>query len=326
MIVPNFWAEARTQHRSARKRVTIRRYGWSMTSEDDALAMAEQRVSDALRRILIGETVARSELKRAYNGSDGVPIREEVLSRYGEEVVTRNAYGAHCLNSPRALFADIDFSPNASFRAVLVVFAILAALSIGLGIAAETIGGAFALLFISLLVAYPLTLGLAMIADAARGGAAQIAYRRIHRFIMDHPAWNVRVYRTPAGYRLLATHRTFGSEDPEVKEFFTAVATDPVYVRMCMNQKCFRARLTGKPWRMGIKQHMRPRPGVWPVRSEHLAIRNEWVAAYEKRAPSFAACRFVESLGSGVVHTALKTVVDIHDRESNAQRAELPLA
>ncbi len=67
------------------------------------------RAEEALARIVAGESVCRREPKVPYNGADGVPIREEVLGRYGDEVITRNAYGARCLNSPTALFADVDF-------------------------------------------------------------------------------------------------------------------------------------------------------------------------------------------------------------------------
>jgi len=91
MIVPAFWAEARRRHRDGNRQVTIRRFGWSDASEADAQAMAEARASEALRRLLGGEPLERREPKLAYNGATGVPIREEVLSRHGEEVVTRNA-------------------------------------------------------------------------------------------------------------------------------------------------------------------------------------------------------------------------------------------
>ena len=102
MIIPNFWAETRKQHRDAKRQVTIRRFGWSDVSEEEARSMAEARAAEALHKVLAGEKLGRREPKVAYNGASGVPIREEVLARHGEEVITRNSYGAHCLNSPRA--------------------------------------------------------------------------------------------------------------------------------------------------------------------------------------------------------------------------------
>ncbi len=127
MIVPDHWAEARRQHREPGRQVTVRRFGWSATSAEAAQAMADQRAEEALRRLLAGEKLARREPKVPYNGAAGVPIREEVLARHGEEVVTRNAYGARCLNSPAALFADVDFAPAVGIKAVLATFAVLMA-------------------------------------------------------------------------------------------------------------------------------------------------------------------------------------------------------
>ena len=37
-------------------------------------------------------------------GGIGLPIREEVLARNGDDVITRNSYGARCLNEPDVLF------------------------------------------------------------------------------------------------------------------------------------------------------------------------------------------------------------------------------
>ncbi len=323
MIVPDHWAEARSQHRAAGRQVTVRRFGWSAASAADALSMAQARADEALQRIVAGEQLDRREPRLAYNGAAGIPIREEVLARHGDDVITRNAYGAHCLNSPDALFADIDFAPERSARPALIAFAVLAAASVAAGMATRSWGLALGLLFASLIASAPLA-GLAgRLAVAARGGAERIAHRRLAGFLLRNPSWNLRLYRTPAGLRVLATHRPFEAAADEVQRFFAAVRADPVYVRMCTNQRCFRARLTAKPWRIGIAAHMRPRPGVWPVRADRLAVRNEWVANYEARAAGFAACRYVESMGSGVVHPRLAPVVELHDRES---RALLPAA
>lgn len=78
----------------------------------------------------------------------------------------------------------------------------------------------------------------------------------------------------------------------------------PCFTFACTNQSCFRARLTAKPWRTGIAGNICPRPGVWPVRPELAAVRNEWVANYEARAAAFAACRYIESMGSGDITVA----------------------
>jgi hypothetical protein len=87
---------------------------------------------------------------------------------------------------------------------------------------------------------------------------------------------------------------------------------------MCRNQHCFRARLTAKPWWMGIGAHMRPRPGVWPVRPEQMEKRRAWVRAYEAKAVDYAACRFVEAVGSQTLDPKADKVRALHDRLSQA--------
>src|SRR5262245_4963295 len=108
MIVPTFWAEGRIQHRHAGRQVTVRRFGWSDESQAEAQANADSRAREALDRILTGEKLPRREPKVAYNGAQGVPIREEIVARHREIVLTRNSYGALCLNTPNVLFADVD--------------------------------------------------------------------------------------------------------------------------------------------------------------------------------------------------------------------------
>jgi hypothetical protein len=145
-----------------------------------------------------------------------------------------------------------------------------------------------------------------------------MARERLSRFVAQHPDWNLRLYRTPAGLRVLATHAPLDPRSDAVQAFFTQVATDPVYVRMCVNQNCFRARLSAKPWRIGISQGLRPRPGVWPVRPEALGARQAWVTHYEQQAAAYAACSYLGSIGSGTMHPTAAPVVDLHDRESRA--------
>lgn len=71
--------------------------------------MADERATEALKHYLAGETHLQSrEENVGYNGTDGLPIREEILEEHGEVVITRNAYGAHCLNTPNVLFVDMD--------------------------------------------------------------------------------------------------------------------------------------------------------------------------------------------------------------------------
>jgi hypothetical protein len=326
MIIPDHWAEARKQHRAAGRQITVRRFGWSTLSADDALAMAERRAEEALARLVAGEVLPRREIKIPYNGADGMPIREEVLGRHGDEVITRNAYGARCLNSPSALFADVDFESSSMLKLILGTLALLLSVSVLAGFLQGSWRLGLGLLIASVLMSAPIARALQRLGVAARGGAEALARRRLAGFLATHADWNVRVYRTPGGLRLLATHRPFGPREPEVSEFFRSLAVDPIYARMCLNQKCFRARLTAKPWRIGIASHIKPRPGVWPVAPERLALRTAWISEYERRALQFASCRFLESLGSGLVHYRIQPVIELHDRESRSDDVNAAIA
>jgi hypothetical protein len=317
MIIPKYWAEARLQHRERRRQITVRRFGWSDIGEAEAQAHADVRVREALERVLAGEKLPRRERRVAYNGADGMPIREEIVDRAGDTVITRNGYGALCLNTPNVLFADIDFAVHSSPRHVLAamifVFAMSAVVMIA-GFHFPAVRSLVVAFFASLLLGVPL-----------RGGHEQVAIRRIRRFVVAHPAWHVRVYRTPAGLRLLALHRLFDPREAEVKACFDALGVDPVYARMCFNQNCFRARISPKPWRMGLSRMRPPYSAVWRPEHAELPARRQWVEAYEREARAYASCRHVETLGNAPVDAVAVAVQQLHDAFCRADQ-DLKLA
>lgn len=326
MIVPQFWAEARLQKRGHRKQVTVHRFGWSDLSQEDAQTHAEARVREAFDRVQSGEKLPRREYKRPYNGAVGVPIREEIIERHGESIITRNSYGALCLNTPNALFVDIDLhDPGSAYslRRKLRWPLLLLAVGTGLWMQSWWVG------LVAVAVAWWLAALIAKRIHAARmrkdGGPEAWANRRIESFMEARPDWQLRQYRTPAGFRLLAVHRTFDPREEEVEQCFNALQTDPLYALMCVRQHCFRARVTPKPWRIGISQHMRPRPGTWPINPERMADRQHWVSWYESRSAGFAACGYMRTLGGGPVDPRLLEVMELHDRLSGADSG-LPLA
>lgn len=325
MLVPKFWAEARARKRTRNKQVTVRRFGWSDESQAAAWIMAEVRAKKALAELLEGRQVARRELKQAYNGAEGVPIREEIIATYGDMVLTRNSYGAVCLNTPNVLFADIDFESRPSWFLTLSTLLPLMLGGVGLGLWLHSRLVTILAVIGVLILGVPLAYVVNAILVKLRGGEEQIARTRVERFLSQHPDWNFRLYRTPAGLRVLATQSTFDPNSPAVAECFRALAADPIYVRMCSRQHCFRARVSPKPWRIGISHHLRPRPGVWPVDPERLPQRQRWIEDYEQAAKGFAACRFLESLGSGVVDPAVAEVTQIHDELCQAN-SDFPIA
>jgi len=325
MIIPKFWAEGRVQHKEKGRQVTVRRLGWSQSSEAEAQANAETRAREALQRILSGEELERSERRVPYNGAEGVPICEEVVAEHGETIITRNSYGARCLNTPNVLFADIDFEsdPGKATSCALTL-----ALVIGAAVASWKLGsvGWFIPLGLAGVVGgICLANGLHKLHLKLNGGAEKMANDRINSFIAAHPDWRLRVYRTPAGFRVLVTHRTFAPDAPEVTTLFNWLKVDPVYVKMCRRQQCFRARVSPKPWRIGVGSHMKPRSGRWPPRPETMDVRREWIEAYEQKSTGFSACRFERETGKGIMNRDVDKVIALHDQMCRALTG-LPIA
>jgi len=314
MIIPSYWAEARLQERLRGRQLTLRRFGWSELSAEAAQAHAEQRVKEAMAAARAGAKPARRDLKVAYGGVHGLPIREEVLERHGDLAVTRNAYGARCLNVPDVLFADVDFPDEAGSRLVVACGAVLVLLALLATWPRHSAWLSVGALFVALLMSSPMALAVHRFWQRRGPSPERTALRRFEAFVAAHPDWRLRVYRTPGGLRALALHRRFDPLEPAVDEFFRALRGDTVYGAMCKTQRCFRARVSPKPWRIGIEAHLRPRPGTWPLTAEGLVLRRAWVAAYEDRSVGFASCRLLVELGQAPVDARAAEVQALHDR------------
>lgn len=316
MIVPRYWAEGRLRHRDRKRQVTVRRFGWSDTSQEEAQANADRRTREALDQRLAGAKLPTWEPRVPYNGADGVPIREEIVSRHGETIITRNSYGALCLNTPDVLFADVDFRPMPSVEEAAGIGGLWLLSLAGTGWAIWGRYGPFVLpvgFFACLFTIALVKVVLSPASASLRGGNEQIVRRRLRSFVAANPGWHLRLYRTPAGMRALALHRKFHPGDVEVRRCFRVLGVDKVFATMCRRQQCFRARVSPKPWRIGLTDHLRPRPGTWPVAPERLPARAAWVERYEAAARGHAACQFVGSFGSEVEHPDAKAVCTLHD-------------
>lgn len=327
MIVPRHWAQARLQERREKKQITVYRFGWSNECVEAAQAMAEARAREALARLWSGAKLPRRDPKVPYNGAEGVPIREEIVAEHGATIITRNGYGARCLNTPDVLIADVDFEPRGVSRGLVVASAVVGLASAAAVVAAGSPpGGAIVLGLLAIGALHALVVPL--VRRLRRGladGDEALALALVTTFVQTHPKWRLHVYRTPVGLRVIATHRRFSPGEPEVLAFFEALRVDPLYAAMCTRQRCFRARLTAKPWRIGIEAHLKPRPGVWPVKAERRPERERWVDAYETAAAGYAACRYLQPLGDGQPAPDAERVRLLHDELSGATSGR-PLA
>lgn len=315
MIIPKYWAEAKIKTQLEKRQITIKRFGWSDLNIEEAQTHAETRVAEALEKLKSHQDVRKSDHKIPYNGSEGLPIREEIIDQQNDVIITRNSYGALCLNTPDVLFADIDFNDALSRQLYFSgLFALILLCAVSALLFKSWIVLGIGILF-SIMISRQTAEKLLEIQHRFIANPEQQSLALIRSFSQSHPTWHLRVYRTPKGFRVLVMHQIFDPRGEEAQLLFNALQADPNYVRMCKNQNCFRARISPKPWRIGLEAL---RSGVWPVKEQSMHARKVWVDEYQMRAEEYASCKFVEQLGSQLTHPKAKHVQSIHDPYCNA--------
>lgn len=75
------------------------------------------------------------------------------------------------------------------------------------------------------------------------------AIAALKAWVEQNPEMGFRVYRTAAGLRHICTTEEFDPTEYSTRRLMQQFYTDPLYMRLCQFQECFRARLTPKPWR-----------------------------------------------------------------------------
>lgn len=244
-------------------------WGFSNESAELAREMAEQKVDRAL------EKLADPDRKRGeYYDAD--PLKERVIEEITDVdnlvgVVTRNAYGALVLNVADVAFLDIDMA-RARKRGALV------------------------------------SLWKKLTGDGDEE-AVELQFAHIKEVLAENRGISGRIYRTANGFRVLITSQNFSPEDEALHQLMQEMGVDELYQRLCKRQKCFRARLTPKPWRAGVS---RP-PIRYPLVGEYSRVYQKWLQNYETKSKKFRVCRFLESFGEQPICRAAEIVLKIHD-------------
>ena len=285
MKFPKFWARATAEENDERgRRQWFTKWAWSDVSRDDAQQSALESARKTLQRFLRGDELSR------YPYGNGA-IREEVIKSLTDErgelvaAITQNAYGSLVLNTSQVMFVDIDF-PHTSL-------------------------GELGRNFLAKLFKREQT------SPEVKHETA--ALERVKAFVGEHRDWGLRVYRTAAGLRLLVNHALFVPKSKVTRQILTELGSDPLYIKLCEQQACFRARLTPKPWRCGHYANT----VSWPHLDEQQQLAHQqWQAEYEQKQTGYATCRFIESIGSSSVHPEVLMVLNLHDRFT---RCEVPL-
>ena len=229
-------------------------------------------------------------------------LLEEVRSPSGDliAVITRNRYGAAVLNTEAILIADIDIPGDPARDAP--------AKPGGRGFFARLLGrdqdadGPDS----SSDDADPDLLGLP--GNGRRGEEHQRILGRIGQFCADHPQFGVHTYRTRNGFRLLATGTDATPDSEQAHELLAQLGSDELYTLLCRVHDTYRARLTPKPWRVGVRASALPGLGERTGRGHQ-----KWVEDYRAASSEVAVCRFIGS--AGPPPSALEQqLIDLHDR------------
>jgi hypothetical protein len=271
MHVPPYWAKA--EHRfDPEGEHRVTAWRWSDRSTEEATAAARARVAELVAAIVAGRRPDRGDYADR-------PMREERLASHPEvgrdpwAIVTRNAQGSEILNTARVPFFDLDFAhlPGAG----------------------------------------PLAALKGLLGGKRAGSEEERAVAHVERWLQRSGGARVRVYRTRAGLRLLLMDRLLDPRGPDARRLLGELGSDPLYTRLCQVQGCFRARLTPKARRVGMKRI----PHEWPAAGDaERSARDRWLAEYRDRCRGFGACRFLVELGSGRVEDEAARVRELHDR------------
>ncbi len=153
-------------------------------------------------------------------------------------------------------------------------------------------------------------------------GIASRTFNDLRTVLANEKEEGFRIYRTAAGFRVLATAHEFEPGSERATRLMEAVGADVDFVDLCAIQKTFRARLTPKPWRCGMK---RP-PSAFPrMSADDQRCFNEWLSQYDRLSRERATCQYLEHVGPECVHPRVASIIEVHDRETKALDT-LPLA
>jgi hypothetical protein len=308
MKIARYWARGEAQAVcSDEAPIELSIWRWSDSSQQVAQQRATAAAEDAARRMETGSVAGG----HGYGYFDNPP-REEIIEEItGEDggtiaTVTRNRMGSLILNTDGLMFIDVD-TESASSEPSGGILSRLASLLTGSGRRRKK-----AQVSSEFMVAH----GRAGYADDdAPGIVPEGPTGRIAQAAAMFPSDTFRLYQTAAGYCVMLINRPVSPTSEECKNVLSSFDADPLYVRLCEKQECFRARLTPKYWRCEM-----PRP---PYRfslkdSSEEQVYDEWITQYEQAIEPYVTCQFLKQFGPGETHPDLAILIRVHDMMSRA--------
>ena len=260
-------------------------WGSSETSLQDAEQNARARAEAMLEQVIAQDDPGLHHYE--YQRHDmPEPIVQDIAGRDGHRIaaITTNRYGASVLNTARLVFVDIDFPEPSPTPGLLGKL-------LGRKPAAEDFHGA--------------------------------ALSRLRDWASDDAKRGARVYRTAAGLRYLLTHPMLTPESDDTARLMAELGADPLYARLCQAQGSFRARLSPKPWRIGIRAT--PKLTYEKLEDADDATRR-WLRGYHDACRGYGVCELVDQVGNArPTDDDTARLIALHDEHAGVGRG-LPLA
>lgn len=231
-------------------------WGGSDASLEDAQAIADERAQKMVAEVLAADDPGLHHYE--YQRHDlPEPIVQDLHDAAGERIaaITINRYGANVLNTARLVFVDVD----------------LATPQRGGGLLGRLFGR-----------------------KTPPTDPTHEAIERLRAWARQNTSHGARVYRTAAGLRYLLTQPSMAPDGADTNRLMEQLGADPLYARLCRAQRSFRARLSPKPWRIGVR-------GTPKLSFEKLADAsaevNAWLRTYEQACGGYAVCELVDEVG-----------------------------
>lgn len=139
----------------------------------------------------------------------------------------------------------------------------------------------------------------------------------VHKLCKADETLSARVYRTAHGWRVVLRGQGISVNSPRMLELFATLQADFLYSNLCKKQNCWRARLSPKPFHLGL-----PRFPFLTDSEQAPAQMADWVAAYEEKVASFGVCRLMETFGSAIIDP----ILELHDHYTRALAPDLKLS
>ncbi|MGP1273123.1 MAG: hypothetical protein ACTS22_07300 [Phycisphaerales bacterium] len=285
MRVHRFWSIARGSAQGP-DGVTEHRTVWrgSDASQADADALARRAIDEAQRVIRSGDH--RAHWYAYERSSRPEPIVQEFVDDEGHRyaAVTVNRWGASVLNTAWLPIVDVDL-PQGTEQA-----------------------GPLKRLLLGWLLEQQ---------DAVRLAGRLLV---LGKWLGEDAQRGARVYRTKAGVRYILPVSRMDPASEATGAMMQQLKADGLYARLCRAQRSFRARLSPKPWRIGMA-------GGPPVRVDTVdgASAGAWLAEYERRSEGFAVCELLETRGPESDDPRVRELIELHDAATGATSGR-PLA